>query len=77
MSRAFGNRMLKQFVVAEPDIQVIVNVYIMAPLGSDNQGFLWAMFHLVWRPVEDLHLCNYIKETSPICSFSLFKLLVF
>jgi protein phosphatase 1L len=22
MSRAFGNRMLKQFVVAEPDIQV-------------------------------------------------------
>lgn len=24
MSRAFGNRMLKQFVVAEPEIQVIV-----------------------------------------------------
>lgn len=25
MSRAFGNRMLKQFVVAEPEIQVINN----------------------------------------------------
>lgn len=24
MSRAFGNRMLKQFVVAEPEIQVII-----------------------------------------------------
>lgn len=24
MSRAFGNRMLKQFVVAEPEIQVIL-----------------------------------------------------
>ena len=25
MSRAFGNRMLKQFVVAEPEIQVILD----------------------------------------------------
>lgn len=27
MSRAFGNRMLKQFVVAEPDIKVLFNKY--------------------------------------------------
>lgn len=26
MSRAFGNRMLKQFVVAEPEIQVFFEV---------------------------------------------------
>lgn len=26
MSRAFGNRMLKQFVVAEPEIQVIPDI---------------------------------------------------
>lgn len=26
MSRAFGNRMLKQFVVAEPEIQVIAEI---------------------------------------------------
>lgn len=25
MSRAFGNRMLKQFVVAEPEIQVLLD----------------------------------------------------
>lgn len=28
MSRAFGNRMLKQFVVAEPEIQVIINIVV-------------------------------------------------
>ncbi|XP_076960880.1 putative protein phosphatase 2C 76 [Bidens hawaiensis] len=28
MSRAFGNRMLKQFVVAEPEIQVIIKAFI-------------------------------------------------
>lgn len=27
MSRAFGNRMLKQFVAAEPDIKVFFNKY--------------------------------------------------
>lgn len=26
MSRAFGNRMLKQFVVAEPEIQVLKSI---------------------------------------------------
>lgn len=30
MSRAFGNRMLKQFVVAEPEIQVILD-YCLQP----------------------------------------------
>jgi hypothetical protein len=27
MSRAFGNRMLKQFVVADPEIQVILETF--------------------------------------------------
>ena len=27
MSRAFGNRMLKQFVVADPEIQVLVELF--------------------------------------------------
>ena len=30
MSRAFGNRMLKQFVVAEPEIQVILEIITLA-----------------------------------------------
>ena len=29
MSRAFGNRMLKQYVVAEPEIQVILETWYM------------------------------------------------
>lgn len=30
MSRAFGNRMLKQFVVAEPEIQVILDYFMQS-----------------------------------------------
>lgn len=29
MSRAFGNRMLKQYVVAEPEIQVIAGIFLL------------------------------------------------
>jgi len=34
MSRAFGNRMLKQFVVAEPEIQVILDYCVNLKINS-------------------------------------------
>lgn len=40
MSRAFGNRMLKQYVVAEPEIQVLImnNDIVVAVL---TYAFRW------------------------------------
>lgn len=44
MSRAFGNRMLKQFVVAEPEIQVFFKININFPVGIITSFFLFHYF---------------------------------
>ena len=43
MSRAFGNRMLKQFVVAEPEIQVLCAVSIVEVDFLVVNGMIWKM----------------------------------
>ncbi|CAK9138435.1 unnamed protein product [Ilex paraguariensis] len=45
MSRAFGNRMLKQFVVADPEIQVILKVIALFSLDEFYVKF-HCIFHL-------------------------------
>lgn len=37
MSRAFGNRMLKQYVVAEPEIQVNLDCFTLLIVPNDPQ----------------------------------------
>lgn len=47
MSRAFGNRLLKQYVVAEPEIQVIYFIRRSHTLGRAielNVAFYWFYF---------------------------------
>lgn len=44
MSRAFGNRMLKQFVVAEPEIQVFFKININFPVGIITSSFFLLFF---------------------------------
>lgn len=71
MSRAFGNRMLKQFVVAEPEIQVDLATLIVvfssdetvggahvlpcSPSGSKSKNFFFFI------------LCNWFGMSYPIC----------
>ncbi|KAL8534543.1 hypothetical protein ACS0TY_010524 [Phlomoides rotata] len=45
MSRAFGNRMLKQFVVAEPEIQVLI-VLVMKTLTFHCNVLCWSFIDL-------------------------------
>lgn len=45
MSRAFGNRMLKQFVVAEPEIQVLI-ILVIDVLAFHCNELCWSWISL-------------------------------
>ena len=48
MSRAFGNRMLKQFVVAEPEIQVNFDFVTLSIAKLSTYAILLLSLMLLW-----------------------------
>lgn len=81
MSRAFGNRMLKQFVVAEPEIQVNVettkNVHSLSYLSFDFMTVHFVVFLVCWCLLNfDIYctIWTWIFELGIIC-YVLFSLL--
>lgn len=55
MSRAFGDRLLKQYVVADPDIQVLgclrlsSNPSILLLPASLHFAYMYDIFHRTWQ----------------------------